>query len=103
MQHVTDKMLADAINAMPNEIFDTHAVEQRVLRVEPVAFANQILVHQTNQDVLRQFSASFSRRIGQAFPGQVERLPKTSSQNLAGNENDNQEWRRLVPRVLAAP
>jgi len=101
MQHVSDQMLADVINVLPN-VFDTHAVEQRVLRNQPVAAAREILEHQHNGDVLRQFSATFSKRIAAAFPGQIEKVSKVVSPNLGGRESDNQQWRRVVAGVLPA-
>ncbi len=99
MKHVTDQMLAEAINASKAEFFDTHEIEQRVLRLHAVAFARQILEHQHNDDVLQQFSASFSKRIGDAFPEKVKPDQKVRSNNLAGRECDNQQWHRLVATV----
>lgn len=81
MQHVTDEMLAEAINGLSDTTFDTHAVEQRVLRKYPVAVAHEIIEHQHNDDVLQQFSASFSKRIAAAFPGQVDKVQKIASPN----------------------
>ena len=96
MQHVTDRMLADAINSLDKQTFDTHDVERRVLRDEPVAVARQILEHEGQQDVLRQFSASFSSRIANAFPGQIDKTNrKVTSPNLGWRESANQEWRRV--------
>jgi hypothetical protein len=110
MKHVTNAMLAEAINAViaegttakkaEPELFDTHAVERWVLRHHAAAVARQILEHEDNDDVLQQFSASFSTHIGKAFGGQVEPIQKVSSPNLAGRSCDNQQWRRIVPIVL---
>jgi hypothetical protein len=102
MEHVTDQMLADVINGLPDPVFDTHAVEQRVLRNHPVATANEIIEHQANGDVLQQFSATFSKRIAQAFPSQVEKVAKVVSPNLGGRESENQQWRRVVAAVRPA-
>ncbi len=101
MKHVSDEMLAKAINTMDCDVFDTHAVEQLVLRNESASVARQILEHEHNEDTLQQFSATFSRRIGEAFPGQVEKIEKVESPNLAGRVCNNQQWRRIVPAVRA--
>lgn len=100
MRHVSDQMLAEAINSLSEPLFDTHIVEQRILRIHPLAFAYEIIDHQHNDDVFQQFSASFSKRIGSAFPNEVEKVEKVNSTNLGGRDSDNQQWRRLVANVV---
>jgi hypothetical protein len=101
MKYVTDEMLAQVINGIPDAIFDTHKVEQRMLREHPVAAAQQILEYRKNDDVLQQFSAVFSKRIATAFPGQVDKVQKVISANLGGRDSKNQQWRRGVAAIRA--
>jgi len=95
MPSVSKQMLADAINSFDSEEFDTHAVEQYVLRKYPIEFAEDILRFKDSTDVFQQFSAAFSKSIGAAFPNQLAKRSKVDSVNLGGNESSNQMWRRV--------
>lgn len=52
MQYVNSQMIADAINELDTK-FDAHEVERRVLRKQPIAFANELLRYAQSNDALR--------------------------------------------------
>lgn len=100
MQHIDSQMLATAINQL-DDSFDTHAVEKRVLRLYPIAFANQLATFASSTDPLQQFSADFSSTIGRTFPSQLTKTRKVATENLGGLVSDNQEWHRSAPITSA--
>lgn len=101
MRHVTTQMIADAINELGDR-FDAHDVERRVLRTNPVAIANEILVYANSNDVLRTFSAQFSRFVDSSMHGQIRQVSKVCTANLGGKVSDCQQWEKLILPVVAA-
>lgn len=100
MRHLTARMVAVAINTLPNR-FDCHMVERRVLRDNAVETAQEIIAQANSGDALRYFSAIFSKYIDRAFTGQIRQTAKVTSDNLGGKPSKNQEWEKLVPTVTA--
>jgi hypothetical protein len=99
MKHITREMVADVINDHPLPHFDTHWIEQRLLRLQTVAFAEELLEFRTATDPLQRFSAEFSKWIGETFASGVTKSinDKVTSLHLGGEECANQEWSRLDP------
>ena len=100
MQHITVQMLVDAINEL-DDPFDAHDVERRVLRNQPVAMANEILRYANSGDVLRTFSAQFSRHVDTVLRGQIQQTAKVSTANLGGLVSECQQWKKLLPPLNA--
>ncbi|MGA3056363.1 MAG: hypothetical protein ABSD63_19310 [Candidatus Korobacteraceae bacterium] len=99
MKHITRQIVADIINSRPTANFDTHWVERRVLRLHPVAFAEELLEFRTAADPLMSFSAEFSKWIGRTFTNGINKSTngKVLSVHLGGEECGNQEWTKLNP------
>ena len=100
MHHLTRAMIAAILNTLPRP-FDAHAVEQRVLRLHPVEFAEDLLRFRTSPDPLRQFSAAFAQWVDRTFSGQIRQTRKVSSAHLAGEVSDNQQWEKVGPGPIA--
>lgn len=98
MEHITREMVADIISGLPAN-FDTHWIEKRVLRLHPVAFAEELLEFRAAADPLMRFSSEFSKWIGETFVSGVTKSAnnKVVSPHLGGEECENQEWTRLNP------
>lgn len=104
MEPITAAMLAEAINDVRNGdgLFDSHAVQQRLLRLHPVAFAEGLLRYRNNEDPLHAFSAQLAKFIDRSFPGQIRQTEKVDSLNLGGLPGKNQQWVKLVRLVEAS-
>jgi hypothetical protein len=92
-------MLRDILNHDPQrDPFDTHWLEQRVLRDHTIAFAEELLEFRNFPDPLMRFSMAFSQWFGKTFQSYVHksRNDKVRSANLAGKV-ENQEWTRTTP------
>ena len=95
VRHITRQMGAWVINGFQAS-FDTHMVERRILRLYTEAIARELLEYsRTSADPLHQFSAHFAKWIDSEFGGQIRQTRKVSSNNLAGEPTQNQEWERI--------
>jgi DNA polymerase II large subunit len=97
--NITPQMIAEVVNSVDDSRFDTHKVEQRVLRRYTLEFARDLLALGHTTDVLNQFSMHFSKRIGAEFPGQIRKTHKEQSLNLAGEMCSNQQWEKIHPQT----
>jgi hypothetical protein len=99
MKHITRQMVADIINSIPNINFDTHKIEQRLLRLHTVAFAEELLEFRNADDPLMRCSAEFSKWVGREFAADIEKSAngKVMTLHLGGDECKNQEWTKLNP------
>lgn len=99
MKHLTREIVADIINNRPSASFDTHWIEQRILRLHPVAFAEELLEFRTAADPLMAFSSNFSKWVGNTFSNEIRKSSngKVLSVHLGGDECGNQEWTKLNP------
>jgi hypothetical protein len=95
MKHISRKMVARVLNEVESP-FDAHMIERRILRLETVAVANELLEYQYT-DTLQQFSAAFASWISRTFVGQIRKTRKVMSDNLGGRECANQEWVKTNP------
>jgi len=77
--------------------FDAHTVEKRILRLHTAAAANELLEFLHTADPLHQFSAAFARWIDSEFRGQIRQTRKIQSENLGGEQSQNQEWEKINP------
>ncbi len=101
MQHLNSQMIADAINELDTK-FDAHDVERRVLRKQPIAFANELLRYAQSNDVLRAFSAQFAKYVDSAMNGQIRKTSKVTTPNLGGLESECQQWEKLTSPCTAS-
>ena len=97
MQHITREMVAAIINESERDAFDTHYLEQRLLRIHTRAFAQELLEFCGNNDPLNSFSAALSHWVLRQFEGDIQRAEKVVSTNLAGDPVRNQQWHRINP------
>jgi hypothetical protein len=104
---ITREMVARIINGLP-EHFDTHEIEQRILRGEfnqpssTVAFAKQLLEFEDGGDPWKSFSADFSKWIGNQFRNEIMKSTnreKVLSTNVGGGKSKNQEWVKVSPQI----
>lgn len=104
---ITREMVARIINGLP-EHFDTHEIEQRVLRGElhqpnsTVAFAKQLLEFKDAVDPWKSFSADFSKWMGKEFKNEITKSTnrgKILSRDVGGGKSKNQDWTRVDPRI----
>jgi hypothetical protein len=104
---ITREMVAQIINGLP-ERFDTHEVEQRVLRGESnqpgstVALAKQLLEFKDAVDPWKSFSADFSKWMGKEFRNDLTQSAngrKVLSRDVGGGMSKNQEWTRVNPQI----
>ena len=104
---ITREMVARIINRLP-EHFDTHVIEQGVLRGElhqpnsTVAFAKQLLEFKAAVDPWKSFSADFSKWIGKEFAHEVTKSTnkkKLLSTHVGGGKSKNQEWTKADPGI----
>lgn len=95
MNYITRPMAAAILNSL-GPSFDAHMIEQRVLRLYPIAFAEELLRFRATADPLRQFSAAFAQWVDQTFAGQISKTQKVPSANLGGQTSDNQEWTKTA-------
>jgi hypothetical protein len=103
MRYVQPQMIADIINQLDSP-FDAHSIEKRLLRLNTVETAREILRYRNSGDVLRTFSAQLARYIDRTFRGQIQKTSKVGSENLGGLRCGNQEWVKLIiPVVAPAP
>lgn len=103
MKHIDRTMAASVLDQLPTN-FDTHHIEKRILRLFPVAFAEELLEFRHADDPLLRFSAAFSQWIGNTFHREIRKSSagKVRSINLGGDESENQEWTKLNPGVRIA-
>lgn len=94
-------MIADAINDLDTK-FDAHEVERRVLRKQPIAFANELLRYAQSNDVLRAFSAQFAKYVDATMRGQIRQTAKVCSPNLGGLDSECQQWEKLTSPCIAS-
>jgi hypothetical protein len=98
MIHITHQMAALLINDIASP-FDAHMVERRALRTYPIAFARELMEFGHTNDPLHQFSAAFARWIDTEFTGRIRKAQKVISENLGGQQSQNQEWERITEGV----
>ena len=100
MKHITQAIAADILNQL-GDVFDTHDIDRRILRIYPIEVAEELLEFRATDDPLLRFSAAFSQWIGRTFSGQIAKagLGKVRTANLGGELSDNQRWTRLNPAV----
>jgi hypothetical protein len=97
---ITREMVSRIIDQLP-EHFDTHDIQQRVLRGElrqpnsTVAFAKQLLEFKGADDPWKSFSADFSKWIGKEFKGEITKRKKLISRDVGGGKSKNQEWSKV--------
>ncbi len=93
--HITTQILREAVVGLSKDTFDTHEVEQWVLRNRPMEFARDLLTFEGKQDAFRLFSAWFSTRIRDDLADTVERASgdRPPSLNMGGRPSGNQQWR----------
>jgi hypothetical protein len=103
MKYVKPSMIADIINQFDGDRFDAHSVEKRLLRINTVETAREIIRYRNSNDVLMNFSAQLARYIDRTFRGQIRKTTKVGSENLGGRTCRNQEWVKLVTPVVAPP
>lgn len=104
MRHITRLMVAEVLNTFGTS-FDTHEVEERVLRCHTIAFAKELLRYRKHHgkpnpnDPFTTFSAVFSKWIGNTYKGQIDKASthKVSSDNIGGKLSDNQGWKKTNP------
>jgi hypothetical protein len=96
MNHITRQMAAAVLNQLQSP-FDAHTVERRVLQLHTEATANELLEFRRTGDPLHQFSAAFARWIDNEFHGQIRQSHKVVSENLGGEQSQNQEWEKVNP------
>lgn len=94
MHHIKSPMIANAISQLSNP-FDSHDVERRVLRTEPIAFANELLRYAQSKDILQAFSAQFALFVGSCMQGQIRKTSKVNTPNLGGLDSPCQQWEKL--------
>lgn len=100
MQYLNAQMVAEAVNQLGPR-FDAHAVEKRALRLHTIEFAQELLRFASSQDPLRQFSAAFAKFVDSTFQGQIRQTSKVISENLGGQDSQNQEWEKLTSTTTA--
>lgn len=98
MTHIDRAIAAPIMNMLPSR-FDAHKLEKRLLRVHPDVVANEILAFRHTSDPLHQFSAAFARWVDREFQGQIRQTQKVVSENLGGEQSQNQEWEKIVSQV----
>lgn len=90
MANVTDQILADAIESLP-DVFDSHAVIREVMTRSPRQYADD-LGATAGSDPILAFHASIGSRLA-AFES-ITKTKKVVSTNVRGQETENQEWRK---------
>ncbi len=98
MRHITHAMAATVINTLPSR-FDTHLVEKRLFRLHTVDFANELLEFQSTSDPLHQFSAALGKWIDSEFREQIRQTQKVLTENMGGEQSQNQEWEKLSTQI----
>ena len=99
MRHISREMVRDIINGTPSDIFDTHWLEQRLLRLHTVAFAEDLLEGRRDVDPLKSFSTAFAQWVDRQFRGDIQQTTKVDSINLVGDPVSNQQWRKTHPET----
>ena len=93
MNFITPEMLSSEIDSL-GEFFDAHDIERRILRNQPVAFAQELLRYREADDILRTFSAQFSRFVDTSQSGRLEKAERVTTANLGGLLSECQQWRK---------
>ena len=97
MEHITRGMKAAVINDCTAP-FDTHLIEQGILRRYPESFARDLLrFARSGPDPLHQFSLQLGKSVDRQFQGQIAKTQKVRTPNLAGTPTLNQQWTRIDP------
>lgn len=95
MRYVSDDLVRPILEKLESP-FDAHEVERRLLRLEPIAFARELLTFEASADPLQQFSAAFARWLDQEFAGKIRQTKKVRSCNLGGEKSLNQQWEKIA-------
>ncbi len=91
MANVTDQILAEAIESLP-DVFDSHAVIRKVMTRSSPAIRRRLRVPLAGSDPILIFHASIGSRLA-AF-GSIMKTKKVLSTNVRGQETENQQWRK---------
>lgn len=94
MKPIATEVLANVIDHLP-ERFDTHDVEQALIKHFPEEFACGLLAYKDSNYPLLVFSQQLALRVDREFADRLEQTTKVESYNLAGKKNENQQWRKL--------
>src|SRR5216117_3449856 len=98
MTNIAHLMVATIMNQLPQR-FDAHMLERRLLRLYTAAVAKEILAFNHTSDPLHQFSAALARWVDRDFQGQIRQTQKVKSENLGGEQSQNQEWEKIVAQI----
>ncbi len=90
MPNVTDGILSKAIAALQSE-FDSHDVIRQIMRIAPLAYADD-LGSTRGQDPILEYHASIGRRLLQRTD--IEPTNRVRSSNVREEEVENQGWRK---------
>lgn len=89
MKNITDQILGQAIDAIPDTTFDTHRVIRQIMTSASREYADD-LHGQQGDDPILSLHAAIGKRLLQ-IPA-VSATRKVTSMNVRGQENENQEW-----------
>jgi hypothetical protein len=98
MTNIDHAMTATIINQLPPR-FDAHLLERRLLRLHTVAVAREMIAFNHTGDPLHQFSAALARWVDREFHRQIRQTQKVTSENLGGEQSQNQEWGKIVGQI----
>ena len=100
IRHIDRRIVADIINNIRSADFDTHAVEQRLILLQPIAFADDLRSFRDAKKPLQRFSAELSKWIGKEFSADLVKCKgKVLSRHLGGEKCENQQWTKRNPGV----
>jgi len=91
MAHITDEILTQAITSLPGK-FDTHDVIQKVTQIAPRQYADD-LGATAGEDPFITLHGQIGKHL-LTIPG-IEPTKKVVSLNIRGQENENQQWRKI--------
>ncbi len=116
MRHLTGQQVADVLNRM-DPTFDAHKAEKRAIGMFPREVGQELASHTDSptMSALQKFSMQYAKFIDRTFGSraphpQIRRTTsgprsdgKIMSENLAGDQVENQEWEKINPTVHITP
>ena len=94
MKHIQIASVRDVINRCA-EYFDTHQVEQLMLRFHTAEMGEELASYKGKRKPLTEFSANFSKWLGQKFKSYITKAKSVTSRNLGGKRSKNQSWHKI--------